>query len=85
MIIDRASFIDLATLLEAASKEHLDLTRALVEFAESGQTAESHNFVAVVNHLAGLSGALSGLEQILRALLEANREEGRFRHKKPIA
>ncbi len=82
MIIDRQTFIDLASHLEGASEAVLDVTRRCVSLcedeAEVTETREPKTWVGLVESLVSVNMELTGLEQTLRALLEANREEHDF-------
>lgn len=77
MIIDRHTFIDLATHLEGASEGVLDITRRCVALCEdAGEGApEGPTWMGMVESLITVNAELTALEQTLRALLEANREE----------
>lgn len=77
MIIDRHTFIDLATHLEGASEGILEVTRHCVALCEQGGAARPENttWVGLVESLVAVNVELTALEQTLRALLEANREE----------
>ena len=81
MIIDRHTFIDLATHLEGASEGVLEVTKRCVSLCEEGgETArpDQQCWVALVESLVSVNSELTAIEQILRALLEANREEEEF-------
>lgn len=77
MIIDPHTFIDLATHLEGASEGVLEVTRRCVALCEDGAAAMPSNaaWAALVESLVSVNVELTALEQTLRALLEANREE----------
>ncbi|HEY8515040.1 MAG TPA: hypothetical protein VIS07_05980 [Candidatus Binatia bacterium] len=77
MIIDRHTFIDLATHLEGASEGVLDITRRCVALCEEGGDGrlEGPTWMGLVESLITVNAELTALEQTLRALLEANREE----------
>ena len=77
MIIDRHTFIDLATHLEGASEGVLEVTRRCVALCEEGvdRRPENSAWVGLVDSLVSVNTELTALEQTLRALLEANREE----------
>lgn len=77
MIIDRHTFIDLATHLEGASEGVLDVTRRCVAVCEEGLelSPESRAWLGLVDALVAVNLELTAIEQTLRALLEANREE----------
>lgn len=81
MIIDRHTFIDLATHLEGASEGVLEVTKRCVSLCEEGsETARPDQdcWVALVESLVCVNTELTAIEQTLRALLEANREEEEF-------
>ncbi len=82
MIIDRHTFIDLATHLEGASEGVLEVTKRCVSLCEEGgETAarpDQDCWVALVESLVSVNSELTSIEQTLRALLEANREEEEF-------
>ena len=77
MIIDRQTFIDLATHLEGASEGVLEVTRRCVAVCESGSSLkpESPSWMGLVESLVAVNTELTAIEQTLRALLEANRQE----------
>lgn len=77
MIIDRHTFIDLATHLEGASEGVLDITRRCVAICEEGggEGQDGSTWMGLVESLITVNAELTALEQTLRALLEANREE----------
>jgi len=77
VIIDRHTFIDLATHLEGASEGVLEVTRRCVAMCEqsSQPKAESPQWTGLVESLVTVNLELTAIEQTLRALLEANREE----------
>ncbi len=77
MIIDRHTFIDLATHLEGASEGVLEVTRRCVALCEESADLKSEGsaWVGLVESLVAVNTELTALEQTLRALLEANREE----------
>lgn len=77
MIIDRHTFIDLAMHLEGASEGVLDVTRRCVAVCEGGEplAPESASWHGLVDALVAVNHELNAIEQTLRALLEANREE----------
>ena len=77
MIIDRHTFIDLATHLEGASEGVLEVTRRCVAVCEQSAQLkpESATWVGLVESLVAVNLELTAIEQTLRALLEANREE----------
>lgn len=80
MIIDRHTFIDLATHLEGASEGVLEVTKRCVSLCEEGvETRPDQDcWVALVESLVSVNSELTAIEQTLRALLEANREEEEF-------
>jgi hypothetical protein len=77
VIIDRHTFIDLATHLEGASEGVLDITRRCVALCEDATEGapEGQTWMGLVESLITVNAELTALEQTLRALLEANREE----------
>ncbi len=77
MIIDRHTFIDLATHLEGASEGVLEVTKRCVALCDDGAAPqpEQDSWVGLVESLVTVNTELTALEQTLRALLEANREE----------
>lgn len=78
MIIDPHTFIDLATHLEGASEGVLEVTRRCVSLCEEGPKElkpESTAWRGLVGSLVAVHLELTAIEQTLRALLEANREE----------
>jgi hypothetical protein len=80
VIIDRQTFVDLATHLEAASEGVLEITKCCVALCEQGQGHPSQQaaWLPLVESLVSVNVELTALEQTLRALLEANREEEEF-------
>ena len=80
MIIDRQTFIDLATHLEGASEGILEITKRCVSLCEEGGIVHSDQAAVfpLVEALVYVNVELTALEQTLRALLEANREEEEF-------
>ncbi len=80
MIIDRQTFIDLATHLEGASEAVLDVTRRCVSLCEDNtdERPQPKTWVGLVESLAAINSELTGFEQTLRAVLEANRQENDF-------
>jgi hypothetical protein len=80
VIIDRHTFIDLATHLEGASEGILEITKRCVALCEDGRAVqpEQSAWVGLVEALVAVNVELTALEQTLRALLEANREEEEF-------
>ncbi|MBM4270455.1 MAG: hypothetical protein FJ144_28260 [Deltaproteobacteria bacterium] len=80
MIIDRHTFIDLATHLEGASEGVLEVTKRCVALCEEGGPShpDQEGWVALVESLVTVNSELTAIEQTLRALLEANREEEEF-------
>jgi len=78
VIIDRHTFIDLASHLEGASEGILEVTKRCVALCEDGSGAKAPTqaaWIALVESLVSVNVELTALEQTLRALLEANREE----------
>jgi hypothetical protein len=80
VIIDRHTFIDLATHLEGASEGVLEVTKRCVALCEEGgpNHPDQVGWVALVESLVTVNSELTAIEQTLRALLEANREEEEF-------
>jgi hypothetical protein len=80
VIIDRHTFIDLATHLEGASEGILEITKRCVALCEEGRGVQPEQaaWVGLVEALVAVNVELTALEQTLRALLEANREEEEF-------
>jgi len=77
VIIDRHTFVDLASHLEGASEGILEVTKrcvALCKVSSERPLAQSA-WAALVESLVSVNVELTVLEQTLRALLEANREE----------
>ena len=74
MIIDRHTFIDLATHLEGASEGVLEVTQRCVALCEDGGAPrpDQETWVSLVESLVTVNSELTALEQTLRALLEAN-------------
>jgi hypothetical protein len=77
VIIDRHTFIDLATHLEGASEGVLEVTRRCVAVCESGGSLkpDSSAWMGLVESLVAVNSELTAIEQTLRALLEANQQE----------
>jgi hypothetical protein len=77
VIIDRHTFIDLASHLEGASEGILEVTKRCVALCEdsSARPPAQSAWIALVESLVSVNVELTALEQTLRALLEANREE----------
>ena len=80
MIIDRHTFIDLATHLEGASEGVLDVTKRCVSLCEEGGDPPPAEdcWAGLVESLVTVNSELTAIEQTMRALLEANREEEEF-------
>jgi hypothetical protein len=80
LIIDRHTFIDLATHLEGASEGVLEVTKRCVSLCEEGTVApnDQSGWIGLVESLVAVNTELTAIEQTLRALLEANRQEEEF-------
>lgn len=78
MVLDQDTFVDLATHLEGASEGVLELTKRCVAICEREGSAQGEEWIALVDSLAQVNAQLAAIEQTLRALLEANREEDEF-------
>ena len=80
MIIDRHTFIDLAAHLEGASEGVLDVTKLCVSLCEQGTEVnpDGEHWAGLVESLVTVNTELTAIEQTMRALLEANREEEEF-------
>lgn len=72
MIIDRHTFMELATHAERASQGALDATNGYVAIAEQGGPAIAPQINEAAAALLTTIQALGSIEQLLSAVLEAN-------------
>ena len=74
MIIDRETFTDLAVHLKLASDALLVTARHLAVLS-NGNTGPEEDWAGTLNSLMSMNTEITVMERILRALMEANREE----------
>ena len=77
MIIDRDTFTDIAKHLEAASEGLLRAATgvaALCPDIDPGEPA-SLRWLGLIESMVTVNGEITALESVLRAVLDANREE----------
>jgi hypothetical protein len=77
MIIDRETFTDIAKHLEAASEGLLKAATGVATLCPDMDPGEpaSLRWLALIESLVAVNGEITSLESVLRAVLEANREE----------
>ena len=74
MIIDRETFTELAVHLKLASDAILKTARHLAVLSNGEPESEEH-WAGTLDSLMCMNSELTVMEKILRALMEANREE----------
>jgi len=77
MIIDRETFTDIAKHLEAASEGLLNAATGVAGLCPEMDPGEpaSLKWLGLIESLVTVNGEITALESVLRAVLEANREE----------
>jgi hypothetical protein len=77
MIIDRETFTDIAKHLEAASEGLLSAATGVATLCPDMDPGEpaSLKWLALIESMVAVNGEITALETVLRAVLEANREE----------
>jgi hypothetical protein len=77
MIIDRETFTDIAKHLEAASEGLLRAATGVAALCPDMDPGEpvSLRWLALIESMVAVNGEITALEGVLRAVLEANREE----------
>jgi hypothetical protein len=74
MIIDRETFTDLAVHLKLASDALLTTARHLAVLSNNNAGPEEH-WAGTLDSLMSMNTEITVMERILRALMDANREE----------
>jgi hypothetical protein len=74
MIIDRETFTELAVHLKLASDAVLTTARHLAVLS-NGDSGPEENWAGTLDSLMSMNTEITIMERILRALMEANREE----------
>jgi len=74
MIIDRETFTDLAVHLKLASDALLTTARHLAVLSNGNSGPEEH-WAGTLDSLMSMNTEITVMERILRALMDANREE----------
>lgn len=74
MIIDRETFTELAVHLKLASDAVLTTAKHLAVLS-NGQTTPDEDWAGTLDGLMNMNTEITVMERILRALMEANREE----------
>jgi hypothetical protein len=74
MIIDRETFTDLAVHLKMASDALLSTARHLAVLSNNDSGPEEH-WAGTLDSLMSMNTEITVMERILRALMDANREE----------
>jgi hypothetical protein len=74
MIIDRETFTELAVHLKLASDAVLATARHLAVLSNGDNGPEEH-WAGTLDSLMSMNSEITTMERILRALMEANREE----------
>ena len=74
MIIDRETFTELAVHLKLASDAVLTTAKHLAVLS-NGNTAPDEHWAGTLDGLMNMNTEITVMERILRALMEANREE----------
>ena len=74
MIIDRETFTELAVHLKLASDAVLTTARHLAVLS-NGNNGPEESWAGTLDSLMAMNGEITVMERILRALMEANREE----------
>ncbi len=77
MIIDRETFTDIAKHLEAASEGLLSAATGVAGLCPDIDPGEPASFkwLSLIESMVAVNGEITALETVLRAVLEANREE----------
>ena len=81
MIIDRETFTELAVHLKLASDAVLNTAKHLAVLS-NGNTAPDEHWAGTLDGLMNMNSEITTMERILRALMDANREE---QHTAPAA
>jgi hypothetical protein len=74
MIIDHETFTELAVHLKLASDAVLSTAKHLAVLS-NGQTTPDEHWAGTLDGLMNMNTEITVMERILRALMEANREE----------
>lgn len=74
MIIDRETFTELAVHLKLASDAVLTAAKNLAVLSKDHQEPDEH-WAGTLDGLMNMNAEITVMERILRALMEANREE----------
>jgi hypothetical protein len=74
MIIDRETFTELAVHLKLASDAVLATAKHLAVLSNGNATPDEH-WAGTLDGLMNMNSEITIMERILRALMEANREE----------
>ncbi len=74
MIIDRETFTELAVHLKLASDAVLTTAKHLAALSNDASTPDEH-WAGSLDGLMNMNSEITIMERILRALMEANREE----------
>src|SRR5213594_439700 len=74
MIIDRETFTELAVHLKLASDAILKTARHLTVLS-NGDSSDEEQWAGTLDSLTAMNTEITVMEKILRALMEANREE----------
>jgi hypothetical protein len=74
MIIDRETFTELAVHLKLASDAVLSTAQNLAALSNTGAPPDEH-WAGTLDGLMNLNTEITIMERILRALMEANRQE----------
>ena len=74
MIIDRETFTELAVHLKLASDAVLTTARHLAVLS-NGNNGPEESWAGTLDSLMAMNSEITVMERILRALMEANREE----------
>ena len=77
MIIDRETFTDIAKHLEAASEGLLSAATSMAGLCPDIDPGEPTSFkwLALIESMVAVNGEITALESVLRAVIEANRQE----------
>lgn len=78
MIVDRESFTELAVHLKLASDAILRTARHLAVISSNTEDQPEHqeHWRATLDSLTAINTQITLMEKLLRAILEANKEEG---------
>ncbi len=75
MIIDRETFTELAVHLKLASDAILSTARSLAMISNGGDSSADEHWAGTLDSLISMNTEITVMEKILRAVMEANREE----------